>query len=348
MEADLVRRAGVPFEAIAAAGLHGVGLRALPGNLLQLGRGYRQARQILRRFRPDALFFTGGFVGVPMALAGRSLSRGGSIPTLLYVPDIEPGLALKFLARFADCIAVNTDESFPYFAKRDKLTVTGYPTRPDLRRWSVEAARRTFGLSADLPTLLVFGGSKGARSINRALLPVLPDLLAEMQIIHLSGTLDWPEVEARRAEFAAQASQADKGHLIDRYHAFPYLYEEMGAALAAADLAVARAGASCLGEFPLMGLPAILVPYPHAWRYQQVNAQYLAGRGAAVVIDDKDLAERLLPVVRDLVRDTSRRESMRQAMVALARPEAAESISQLLHRLATPPKTGTPSGRERV
>ena len=89
MEADLVKRAGIPYEEISAAGVHGVGLGALPGNLLQLSQGYLQAGRILRRFQPDVLFFTGGYVAVPMAFAGRSR------PSLLYVPDIEPGLALK-------------------------------------------------------------------------------------------------------------------------------------------------------------------------------------------------------------------------------------------------------------
>jgi UDP-N-acetylglucosamine--N-acetylmuramyl-(pentapeptide) pyrophosphoryl-undecaprenol N-acetylglucosamine transferase len=127
-------------------------------------------------------------------------------------------------------------------------------------------------LDPALPVLLVFGGSKGARSINRALLEALPGLLPEMQVLHISGNLDWPEVEAARSALSTGEAAA----WAERYHAFPYLHDEMGAALAAADLVVARAGASTLGEFPALGLPAILVPYPHAWRYQKVNADYLA------------------------------------------------------------------------
>ncbi|MBN1146523.1 MAG: UDP-N-acetylglucosamine--N-acetylmuramyl-(pentapeptide) pyrophosphoryl-undecaprenol N-acetylglucosamine transferase [Anaerolineales bacterium] len=325
MEVDLVKRAGLPFEAISAAGVHGVGPRALPGNLWRLARGYGQARRILRRFQPDVLFFTGGFVAVPMALAGRR------IPSLLYVPDIEPGLALKALARFADCVAVTAQESRAYFPKQADVRVTGYPARLDLN-WSLEAARRVLGLSADLPVLLVFGGSRGARSINRALLGALPDLLNEMQVIHISGWLDWERVEAARSALAARSAQ--DAALLERYRAFPYLHDEMGAAFTVADLALSRAGASTLGEFPLCGLPAILVPYPHAWRYQRVNADYLAEKGAALVIEDAQLPERILPLVRDLMRDSERRQQMRQAMQSLARPSAAGSISELLWSLA--------------
>ncbi len=157
------------------------------------------------------------------------------------------------------------------------LTVTGYPTRPDLRSWDRQAARKALQLETDLPVLLVFGGSSGARSINRALLASLPGLLEEMQVVHLTGRLDWPEVQA--------AWEAMKETLPDsrvrRYHLYPYLYEEMGAALASADLVLSRAGASILGEFPMFGLPAILVPYPYAWRYQQLNARYLEQHGAS-------------------------------------------------------------------
>ncbi len=104
--------------------------------------------------------------------------------------------------------------------------------------------------------------------------------------------------------------------------------------MAAADLALSRAGASSLGEYPSFGLPAILVPYPYAWRYQKVNAQYLVDRGAALLLEDADITTRLLPVVSDLMRDPQRRLQMRHAMQSLARPQAAEQIGALLYRLA--------------
>ena len=325
VEAELVKREGVPFEAIPAAGVHGVGLRALPVNTWKLSRGLAASRQILRRFRPDVLLFTGGYVAVPMALAAR-LPGQRRPKSLLYVPDIEPGLALKTLARFADTIALTGDDSRAYFPRHRSVTVTGYPVRQGLKNLEVNQACNVFGLSADLPVLLVMGGSSGARSINRALVAVLPELLPEMQIIHLSGKLDWPEVEAAQKGLSPE--------LADRYHAYPYLHEEMGAAFSASDLILCRAGASSLGELPLFGLPAILVPYPYAWRYQRVNADYLAKRGAAIVVQDAELAAEILPTVRELMQNRQRRTQMRLAMQSLARPEAAASIATLLNTLA--------------
>jgi len=328
MEADLVKRAGVPFEAVDAAGVHGVGLRALPGNLARLSRGYLQARRILDRFRPDALFFTGGYVAVPVALAART-RPGRKPPVILYVPDIEPGLALKTLARFADHIALTTSESQAYCPRRkgQALSVTGYPTRPELTAWDYHQACRTLGVSEDLPVLLVVGGSTGAQSINRALWQVLHRLLARAQVIHLTGRLDWPQVDKVRSRLDASLSS--------RYIAHPYLHsEQMGAAFTAATVVLSRAGASSLGEYPLFGLPAILVPYPYAWRYQQVNAQFLAERGAAVIVQDADLPERLLDTALDLLHNPQRCEQMRQAMRSLALPDAARSIAGIIQDLA--------------
>lgn len=116
----------------------------------------------------------------------------------------------------------------------------------------------------------------------------------------------------------------------------PYLHQ-MGAALAAADLAVSRAGASTLGEYPLFGLPAVLVPYPHAWRYQKVNADYLINKGAAVLLENDQLADQLLPTIQKFVQDPERLQKMRQAMSALARPHAAQNLADLVRKLAQEP-----------
>ncbi len=320
MEASLVQRAGIPFTAIPAAGLHGVGLRALPGNLGKLARGYFASRRILREFRPDALFFTGGYLAAPMAVAGRK------IPTLLYVPDIEPAMALKTIARFADRIAVTAPTSKNPFPSRTRVVETGYPVRADLLKWKHAEARAVFNLHDEKPVLLITGGSRGARSINQAVLAHLSSLLELAQVIHVSGELDWPTVEA--------AANSQSGTSRRDYHAYPYLHEEMGAALAASDLVVSRAGASTLGEYPLLGLPAVLVPYPHAWRYQKVNADFLASRGAAVVLEDDQLKDELPVLARSLLKDAARREKMREAMRALARPQAARQIAQELFELA--------------
>jgi UDP-N-acetylglucosamine:LPS N-acetylglucosamine transferase len=331
MEADLVTRAGIPFTAIPAAGIHGVGIRALPGNLVQLQRGVLASRRILGEFEPEVLLFTGGYVAVPVGLAAW-LSRPGKkrARSVLYVPDIEPGWALKALAQIADHIAITTEDTRAFLPARTPATVTGYPIRPGLRVWEADQARQVLGLEPGLPVLLVSGGSRGARPINRALLEALPVLLEELQVVHLSGRLDWEAVESAWRERAAQLPD----RLACRYHLYPYLHEEMGAAMSAADLALSRAGASSLGEYPHFGLPAVLVPYPYAWRYQKVNAMYLVERNAAVLLEDADLSSRLLPLVSELMRNRQRLQQMRQAMRSLARPLAAEEIAGIVKKLA--------------
>lgn len=317
MEESLVKRQGIAFTSVPAAGLHGVGLSALPGNLLTLGRGVFAARRILKEFKPDVMFFTGGYVAAPVAIAGAS------IPILLYTPDIEPGLALKSLARYADVIAVTTSQSQKFFKK--KALETGYPLRPDLSLWDRLTATRHLGISGEKPVLLAFGGSKGARSINFAVINHLRDLLAKFEVIHLTGEPDWQYVKQMREQLPME--------LAARYHAMPYLHE-MGAAFAAADVALTRAGASVLGEFPLFGLPSILVPYPHAWRYQKVNAEFLAWRGAAVILEDHRLNTELMMTLNVLFENQNKLKSMRAAMFELSHPRAAEKIASALIELA--------------
>jgi len=338
METQLVERSGIPFRTIPAAGVHGIGLRTLPRNLWQLSRGVFASRRILRDFKPDVLFFTGGYVAVPMALAGWK------IPSLLYVPDIEPGLALNTLARFADKIAVTAEDSFRYFTstsgactgkRPEHITLTGYPVRADLAKWTRQAARESLELRDDSPVLLVLGGSKGARSINTAVLANLPGLVEAAQVIHITGELDWSNVVTKVKELFKDTSSHNSTTgtttiQSTHYLAFPYLHEQMGAALAAADLAVSRAGASTLGEFPLFGLPAVLVPYPYAWRYQKGNADYLVGHHAAVLLDDENLSDQLLPTIKDLFNQPQKLVSMRRAMQQLAHPQASAQIGRQL------------------
>jgi len=325
MEKALVTRKDIPYTSIPAAGVHGVGILKLPGNLLKLFKGFFTSLKILRDFQPDVLLFTGGYVAFPMAVAAIRK------PSLLYVPDIEPGLSLKSLARFADSIALTTETSMSYFSNKSKLTVTGYPARPGLRDWTREAAFDYFDFDPSIPTLAVAGGSKGARSINTALMKILPELLKEIQVIHLSGHLDWEKIDAGAKKLSPEQSQ--------RYQAFPFLHE-IGAVFAAADLIVSRAGASILGEYPLFGLPAILVPYPFAWRYQKVNAMYLVERGAAELIHDEDLENHLLTRIQALINNRNELSRMSKAMADLKTPNAAEKIAELLHEMAGIPQGG--------
>lgn len=318
MEAEMITRLDIPYSSIPAAGVHGVGIFSLPANIFRLIRGVFKSRRILARFKPDVLLFSGGFVAVPMAVAGVK------IPSLLYVPDIEPGLAIKAIARFSDRIAVTVNETQDFFPFHHHMKTTGYPTRPELSGWTCETARNHFGLHNEKPVLLVFGGSKGAQSINRAVLENLPAILEKAQVVHITGQANFTT-----AIGAADGLSANE----EEYHPYPYLHEDMGAALAAADLAVCRAGASTLGELPLSGLPAILVPYPYAWRYQKVNADYLVENGGAVMVKDENLNTELLATVLDLLQSPDRLAHMRQNIKTLATPQAAQNLASVLREL---------------
>ncbi len=293
--------------------------------------GAAQCAALIREFRPDAVFVTGGYVAAPVAWAAW---RAG-LPLLIYLPDLEPGLEIRATSRLATKVAVSFPEVAAYFP--GKAEITGYPVRAELWGADRAAACAALGLDARLPVLLVFGGSRGARSINRALQGALPALLPRCEVIHITGELDWPEVSA-----ATRTSDLDedwKAH----YHVYPYLHTEMTQALAAANLVVARAGASVLGEFPALGLPAILSPYPYAGQHQYINAAYLADRGAAVIVEDAALSADLGSTILGLLDDPDRLAAMRAASRKLAQPDAADRIARLLYAMAGSPLPDTRS-----
>jgi undecaprenyldiphospho-muramoylpentapeptide beta-N-acetylglucosaminyltransferase len=322
LEPELLARSGIAWKLVTfiqGGPVHGVNPLRLIRSLAGLAVGLVQALRLVGRQRPDSVFLTGGWACLPVALAAW-LRR---VPVYAFVPDIEPGLTLKLVSRFARRVAVTTEESAPYF-RPGQIAVTGYPLRGSLLGATRAAGIAHFGLDPARRTLLVVGGSSGARTINRVLLAILPDLLADesLQILHVAGQRNWDEVRA------AQEGLAPK--MAARYHAYAYLHDDMGLALAAADLAISRAGASSLGELPLFGLPAILVPYPFAWRYQKVNADYLVERGAAVRLDDELMGEELYPTVRRLLDDPGTLHEMAERARILARPDGALNVARLI------------------
>lgn len=320
MEESLVPRAGLKLELITGGAIAGVPLHLKAVNGVKLAWGVLKAAALIRRFGPEVIFMTGGYVAVPTAAAARLLG----VPVVIYLPDVEPGAAIKFALGSAAKVACTTEGSQPY-VPAGKMTVTGYPVRPEIRaaaRLSKADALTEFDLDAQRPTLFVFGGSRGASSINQALMAALPVLLDRYQVIHIAGTTTWKEVEAHAATLPEELRR--------HYRPFPYLHEEMGAAFRAADLVVARAGASMLGECPAFGLPAILVPYPYAWRYQKVNADFLSERGAAKQILDERLQDELLPMIVNLLDDEELLAQMGAAAKLLDMPDAAVNLAKLV------------------
>ncbi len=322
LEREIVSRWGLPFREVSSAPFRGMNPLRQAVSLLQVMKGVWEAWRIVREFSPHAIFATGGYVSVPVVLAGKLQG----IPSLIYLPDLEPGLAVRFLSVLTSKVAVTFPEVLRFFPP-EKAVVTGYPVRRELLEATPEEGREFFGLEDGLRTLLVFGGSRGARSINRALADSLNALLDFCQVLHISGQLDYEEMKALK-----DSLPPEKGR---RYRVFPYLHREMGLALAAADLVVSRAGAATLGELPTLGKPAVLVPYPYAGGHQERNARFLAERGAAIVLQDSELGRAFLPTILSLLRDEGRLRAMREKAQALASPGAAEKLGEILLSLAS-------------
>ncbi|MBX3051177.1 MAG: glycosyltransferase [Caldilineaceae bacterium] len=327
VERSLVESEQIPFAPIQTGQLRGMNPLTALGNAGKMVVGVRQARSLIADFRPDVCFVTGGYVCTPVAIACRT----AGVPVLVYLPDLTPGLAIRMLGTIAQQVAVSFPETATYFG--NKGIVTGYPVRQALldavqdRHTARQQLGQALGVEwreddSHLPLLLVFGGSQGAHSINQAIWSALPELLPLAQIVHIVGVRDWP--------LLAQHQPALPEALSRRYHPVDYLHDEMALALASADLAVARAGASTLAEFPIARLPSVLVPLPISGGHQFPNAHKLADAGGALIVRDEELAEKLLPALKSLLTDESRRLQMGADVAKLSCPQAGLNIARAL------------------
>jgi len=336
LETKLVPAAGVPFVGVAAGRLRRyLSLGALT-DLARVPVGVAQAMRAVGRFQPDAAFTSGGYVSVPAGIAAR---RHG-VPLMMHQQDVPPNLANRLLTPFATRISVSFADSLRYFPAA-RTSLIGNPVRPavlaaadadDARRAELKAQ---LGLDPTAPVLLVTGGSQGARHINQVVAAAAPRLLAACQVIHVAGEKTYAETRAQ-AEAALDAADAGP-ELRARYHAYPYLNDEMPIALAACDVALCRAGAATLAELAVVGRPSLLAPLPPGFTGspQAVNAALFQRVGASVVILDRDLsAEGVCAALLPLLADAPRRAAMGAAARTLGRPDALSALAQAVAALA--------------
>lgn len=317
-ERDLVSGHDVPFETVPAAPLRGRSPIALAHGLARTALGVATALRGLRQFRPNVMLSTGGYGSFPPSVAARILR----LPLVVFLPDVEPGLAVKAESRLATLIAAATEAALPRLPA-EKTVVSGYPVR-DAFRTTRESARTALGWGADERVLLVAGATQGAQAINRAVWGALAPLCERARVVHITGPGASGEAEAKRSALAEP--------LRGRYEPSPFR-EDLPALMVAADLAVMRAGASTLGELPAARLPAILVPGTFAGGHQRENARWLAERGAAVVLEEAEIST-LERQVLDLLDDDERRGTMAEAAWSAGHADGAERLATILREVA--------------
>jgi UDP-N-acetylglucosamine--N-acetylmuramyl-(pentapeptide) pyrophosphoryl-undecaprenol N-acetylglucosamine transferase len=321
IEARVVPAQGFGFRTIWISGFH----RSLRiSNLLfpvKVIVAMMQAFSILREFRPDVAVGTGGYVSGPMLFA----STLRHIPTLIQEQNSYPGETTRFLAKRVNEVHITFEQSRRFLPAGGPVFLSGNPTRGSLGRADGADALRYFGFTPDPAqrTLLVFGGSLGAAAINRAVERSLEELLRnDVRVIWQTGAADADAAAALRGKIGADRLWA--GAFIDR----------MEYAYAASTLVLCRAGATTIAELTRLGKPAILVPYPRAAANHQVeNARALVEAGAALMVGDDAIGERLAPMVLGLLngRDLP---AMSARSLALGKPDAAQVLARHVLRLA--------------
>ncbi len=310
----LVVAAGLRLETLDVSGVHA----GTPGGMAraasQLTRATLEARRLLRVMRPDVVVGSGGYVSVPVVVAALAQQ----IPVVLLEQNAVPGRATRLLARRARVVAASFAETARYLPHA-RVVHTGNPIRAEVRA----VIPRPIG--DRLRSILVTGGSQGARRINRAVTGSMVKLLSddpELRIVHQCGSLD--------REVVASAAAALPPALAARYTEGAF-FDDMAARMAASDLVVMRAGGSSIAECSALGRPMIVVPYPHAGGHQRHNATPYVDAGAAMVIDDAECTpERLGAEIGSLVADPPRWRRMAAASAALGLPDATDSVVRLI------------------
>ncbi len=325
LEARLVPEAGIAFEAVASKGFDRGNPLTLVTSSIRVLASVVAARRLLKRYRPDVVVGFGGYVSLPVGLAAVT----ARIPLVLHEQNSVPGLANKVLSRWAAEAGVTYENSIKYLKRRERVTLTGNPVRRAVLLADRSKGRAGLELDPDATVVLVFGGSRGARHLNETVARVWPQLsdVPDLQVVHVAGTIDAASV----ANVMSDALSDPAG----RYRLHEYIVA-MGEAIAAADVIVARAGATSIAEITAIGRAAVLVPYPYATDdHQTLNARAVAAAGGAIVVPDADLeTDAFDTALLGLVRDRARRERMAAASAGLGRRDAAERVVAMIRRVA--------------
>lgn len=318
LEADIVPRAGIQFESIEIAGFKRKLSFDNVRTVWKFIRAVSRSKELLRKFKPDAVIGTGGYVCGPVVYAAAQLG----IRTVIHEQNVVPGLANNFLSRFVNYVAVSFQDSFAHFPKT-KTVLTGNPCATQVLQGNAEAGKKALGISRDKRLVLITSGSRGARAINEATLALLPSIqqYPNHHFVYVTGDVHYENI----------AKQVDSQGKPANLTVLPYAHN-MADLLAASDAVISRAGASILAELTALGIPSILIPSPYVTNnHQEKNARGLESAGAAIVITERELSkDKLQDALHQILVDRDRNEEMRQSALALGMPDAAERIYRLL------------------
>ncbi|MDO9536530.1 MAG: undecaprenyldiphospho-muramoylpentapeptide beta-N-acetylglucosaminyltransferase [Bacillota bacterium] len=323
MEEKIIPKAGFRLAVLPVKGLP----RKINFNLLRsfylLGKSSVHAVKIINEFKPDVIIGTGGYAAAPIILSAITKRK----IIIIHEQNVIPGVTNRFLAPFVYKVCLSFEASQRYFKKHSNLCITGNPRASEVGHLEKKTARQILNMDENLPFLLAVGGSQGADRLNQCMVDFLfrSSGNKNIQIQYITGERYYEEV----------VSRLKTGKIFERYAGRldlrPY-QQEMSVSLAAADLVITRAGATTLAEVTALGVPAIIIPSPNVvHNHQFINAQELVGRGAAILIEEKDLNGKLLQnEIYALLSDLSKLSSMEENSRKLGYTEAAENIYKLL------------------
>jgi UDP-N-acetylglucosamine--N-acetylmuramyl-(pentapeptide) pyrophosphoryl-undecaprenol N-acetylglucosamine transferase len=322
IEAKVVPREGYTIEFIPGEGFMGKSFLKKIRSLFRLVKGLKESYRYLNSIQPDVVIGSGGYASFAPVFSAWLLS----IPTMILEQNTVPGKTNRFLGRIVRSVCVTYQDSMAYFP-RGKVHLSGNPVRESLLKGSRPAALKLFSMRDDLFTILIFGGSSGARSINAAVAESLRyflDLKKQLQFLHQTGEKDFDFARDAYRSFGFMGTVS------------PFIYQ-MPEAYAISDLVISRSGATTLAEICAMGKASILIPYPYATaNHQEINAKKLENLGACTVIRDAELTgKKLAEEVKRLFHDSNLRNAMGKKALGFGRPDAVKRIADIVISLVS-------------
>lgn len=323
LENDLVPRAGYKLETIEAYGINRKISVENIRNLVKTLKSIGKAKKIIKKLKPDVVIGTGGYICMPVMLAAKKLK----IPTLLHESNAFPGVSIKVLSKDVNTVMVGFEDAIKRLPKAKNVVLTGTPTKMKkniLDDEKINKIKEQLGFKSDLPLVLVTGGSQGAKSINETLINIIKEKKNNnYQIIWAAGKNQYDLIKEE-----LQQANINIGN-IPRVKIVPYIYN-MEEVMNAVDVVVARSGAMTITEISILGKPAIFIPYPYATEnHQEYNAKVLEKAGAAKIILDKNLNDKILSeYIEDIIKDKDKLKEMSNN----ARKIAIDNVEERIYK----------------